>query len=99
MLGDSASDDVQSGATDIERGLTSGQQSWDTDESEWPVSKPVEKLEGKRQAAGEAEYVNDIPLKSGELHAAFVLSNRANCTIASVDASQALVGKGLKTKA
>ena len=82
---------MRSGAADIDRGLSSGQQAFDTDESEWPVSQPIEKLEGKRQAAGEAEYVNDIPPKAGELHGAFVLSNRANCSIASVDPSAALV--------
>ena len=36
-------------------------------------------------------YVNDIPAVPGELFGMFVLSKQANCTLASVDASQALV--------
>ena len=32
----------------------------------FPVSEPVEKLEGKLQTTGEAKYVDDIP-KSGRL--------------------------------
>ena len=33
----------------------------------FPVSEPVEKLEGKLQTTGEAKYVDDIP-KGGCLH-------------------------------
>ena len=63
VLGDSASPAVRSGANDItlERGLTSGKQSFETDETLWPVSQPIEKVEAKWQTSGEAEYVGDIP--------------------------------------
>ena len=47
MLGTSASEEVQSGALNLERGLSSGQQRYDTDESLYPVSEPREKLEGR----------------------------------------------------
>ena len=95
MLGTSASPEVQSGAGSIERGLSSGQQSFDTDESLYPVSDPIEKVEGKWQASGEIKYNGDIPFKQGELHAAFVLSNRANCDLVSIDPAQALAMDGV----
>ena len=91
VLGDDASPMVRSGAINLDRGLSHGQQSYDTDESLWPVSKPIEKVEAKWQTSGEIEYVGDIPTKAGELHSAFVLSNRANCDVVSVNASRAKV--------
>ncbi len=55
------------------------------------MNKPVPKIEGQSQCTGEAEYVADISPAKGELHAAFVLTNIANCDIDVVDASEALV--------
>ena len=95
MLGTSASEEVQSGALNLERGLSSGQQSYDTDESLYPISEPREKLEGKWQAAGEIKYTGDSPIKPGELHAAFVLSNKANCDLVSIDAAVAMAMPGV----
>ena len=91
MLGNTASAAVQSAAADLDRGLSSSSQSWETDESQWPISQPVEKTEAKVQCSGEAVYVNDITASNGEVHAAFVLSGRANCTISAVNADAALV--------
>ena len=90
-MGSSASPEVQSGCKELERGLSSGKQDWVTDESQWPISEPVEKYEAKVQCSGEAKYVNDLPFVNGELHAAYVLSTRGNCSIASVDTSAAMV--------
>ena len=95
MLGDSASEAVRTGAASLERGLTSGAQSFDTDEAQWPVSQPIEKVEAKWQTAGEAEYVGDIPEKKGELHGAFVLSNIANATVVSIDTTRAMAMAGV----
>ena len=95
MLGSSASTEVQSGADYLERGLSSGQQSYDTDESLYPVSEPREKVEGRWQTSGEIQYTGDIPVKAGELHAAFVLSSRANCNLASIDVTEALAMPGV----
>ena len=82
---------MQSGAGELERGLSGGQQSYETDEDLWPVSEPREKVEAKWQTSGEIQYTGDIPLKQGELHGAFVLSSRANCDVISMDPSEALV--------
>ena len=95
MLGSSSSPEVQSGAEDLDRGLSSGQQSFDTDEDLWPVSEPREKVEAKWQTSGEIQYTGDIPVKQGELHAAFVLTTTANCDIVSVDPSEALAMPGV----
>jgi len=95
VLGTSASQEVQSGAANIERGLSSGQQSYDTDESMYPVSQPIEKVEGKWQTSGEIKFTGDAPFKQGELHAAFVLSSRANCDMVSMDATDALAMPGV----
>ena len=94
MLGSTASPGVQSGAAELVRGLTRGEQSYDTDESVWPVSQPRQKVEGVWQTSGEIKYTADLPAKEGELHAAFILTSRANCEIVTVDATDALVSTG-----
>ena len=86
---------MQSGAKYLDRGLSKGQQSFDTDESLYPVSEPREKVEGRWQTSGEIQYTGDIPVKAGELHAAFVLSSKANCDIASIDTSEAMAMPGV----
>ena len=88
---------MRSGANDItrQRGLTSGKQNFETDESLWPDSQPIEKVEAKWQTAGEAEYTGDIPERKDELHAAFVLSSQANATMVRVDSSKALAMPGV----
>ena len=42
---------------------------------------------------GEAQYINDIAPAPGELQAAFVVSTVGNAKIASIDVSQAEVGR------
>ncbi|XP_069693941.1 uncharacterized protein [Periplaneta americana] len=81
---------LQSGGTNLFRPLSSGKQYFNTDKSEWPLNKPIPKLEAIYQTSGEAEYVNDIPSRPGELHAAYVLSNVAQGFISGIDTSEAL---------
>ena len=95
MLGSAAAPELQSGAAYLERGLTSGQQSYDTEPSLYPVSEPIEKVEGRWQTSGEIMYTGDTPVKAGELQAAFVLSSRANCDLASIDVTEALAMPGV----
>lgn len=61
----------------------------------WPVSEPREKVEARWQSSGEIKYTADLPVKEGEMHGAFVLSPRANCTVLSVDPSEALAMPGV----
>jgi len=95
VLGDTASEAVRSGCLDLERGLSTGEQDYTTDESQWPVSKYVNKYEANWQIAGEAEYVNDIPAVAGELNAAFVLTNVACADIVTVNTKEALAMAGV----
>lgn len=95
VLGDSASEAVRSGCLDLDRGLSSGKQDFETDESQWPISKYVEKYEAKWQIAGEADYVADIPAVMGELNAAFVLTTVACADIVSINTDAALAMAGV----
>ena len=95
VLGDAAPQAVRSGADSLERGLSGGQQTYDTDPALYPVSEPREKVEARWQTAGEIKYTPDLPLSAGELHGAFVLSNRANCSVESVDPARALARPGV----
>ncbi|CAK1542979.1 unnamed protein product [Leptosia nina] len=63
-----------SGATEIFRPLSSGKQLYTTDPSMYPVTEPLQKLEALIQSSGEANYVNDLPIRMNDVFAAFVLS-------------------------
>ena len=91
VLGSSADPKLQSAATQIVRGVSSGSQTFETDPTLYPVNKPIPKLEGKVQCTGEAKYINDIPTVPGELHAAFVVAEVGNCNLGTIDPSAALV--------
>ncbi|KAK3736528.1 hypothetical protein QZH41_004418 [Actinostola sp. cb2023] len=96
-LGDRAPPRIQSAGNSIlqERAVSSGIQNYDTRPDIYPVSKPMTKIAAQLQAAGEAEYVNDIPTREGEVYAAFVTSTKANCKIDEIDPSEALAIPGV----
>lgn len=52
ICGDTVKPLYKSGATDIDRGLHSGKQAYDTDQSQWPLYQPVSKLEAYPQTSG-----------------------------------------------
>ena len=81
----------RSGGEILKRGLSSGTQTFDTYEKNWPLTKNIPKIEADAQCTGEAEYVNDIPIVSNELHAAFVTAKNVHGVIINIDASKALV--------
>ncbi|GAB0096983.1 xanthine dehydrogenase [Sergentomyia squamirostris] len=81
---------LKSGATQIDRDLSSGTQTFDTYEKNWPLTQPVKKLEAMIQVSGEAKYMNDFPYRSDDLWAAFVLSTEAKVKIGKIDPSEAL---------
>jgi len=58
ILGNTTDERLRSGAGDIEHGVTSGRQSYDTDKKEWPLNQPVSKLEATIQCSGEGNSVN-----------------------------------------
>ncbi|KAL4223518.1 hypothetical protein ACF0H5_016989 [Mactra antiquata] len=92
VIGDEAGFKYRSGQTQLylDRPISSGQQTYDTNKTMWPVTEPVQKIEANAQACGEAEYVDDIPSQTGQLEAAFVLSTVGNATIESIDSTDAL---------
>lgn len=76
--------------------VSSGQQSYQTDENLWPLNKGIHKVEGQSQCTGELEYVDDIPKIHGELYAAVVQAKQANCQLDQVDPGAALALPGVK---
>ncbi|KFB50602.1 AGAP005638-PA-like protein [Anopheles sinensis] len=86
---------VRSGGSAIHRPLSSGRQSYDTYPSNWPLTQAMPKLEALLQTAGESVYVNDLPSRPDELHAAFVLATVVRQSILAIDASRALALPGV----
>jgi len=70
-------------------------QDYDTNKNEWPINKPIVKLEAIQQTSGEAQYCNDLPPYPKEVFCAFVLTTVASGKIHSIDASKALAMKGV----
>lgn len=77
---------------DVEpRGISMGAQDTATSRDKWPLTKDIPNVDGLRQAAGEVRFVNDLPLQTNELWAAFVPATVINARITNIDASEALV--------
>ncbi|XP_041565468.1 indole-3-acetaldehyde oxidase-like isoform X2 [Drosophila elegans] len=85
----------RSGGLLLERPLSSGSQSFETIKKNYPVTQPVQKLEGLIQCSGEAMYMNDLLTTSNAVHCAFVTAKRVGATIEQIDASAALQCKGV----
>ncbi|XP_068204498.1 xanthine dehydrogenase/oxidase-like isoform X2 [Palaemon carinicauda] len=95
IIGDVASPDVSSGATDLVRPLSSGKQVYDENQEIWPLGQPIPKIEAHIQCSGEAEYAVIAPEVEGELFGMFVTSTQANAKIVSIDPSEALKMPGV----
>lgn len=94
MPADKVKNEYISGSTGLERPVSSGIQTYESDEKSYPLTQPVPKYEGLIQCSGEAEYVNDM--FSGltvdkELWAAFVPATQVHSKIVQIDPSKALV--------
>ncbi|XP_024217422.1 uncharacterized protein [Halyomorpha halys] len=85
----------QSGGVSLERPLSQALQSYETKPRNWPLTKPIHKLEAVLQCSGEALYVNDIPELSNQMYGALVLATQANSTIKRIDPSPALAMDGV----
>ncbi|KDR17215.1 hypothetical protein L798_08320, partial [Zootermopsis nevadensis] len=84
-----------SGGKLLERPISTGKQDFETNESVWPLNKPLPKLEAVAQCSGEAQYVNDIPKMPGEVYAAFSLTTVAQGYIGNINPSRALEMPGV----
>ncbi|XP_034664113.1 xanthine dehydrogenase/oxidase [Drosophila subobscura] len=80
----------RSGGQLLERALSSGSQTFETIKKNYPVTQPVQKLEGLIQCSGEATYMNDLLTTSNAVHCAFVTAKRVGATIEQIDATAAL---------
>ncbi|XP_022211869.2 xanthine dehydrogenase [Drosophila obscura] len=80
----------RSGGQLLERALSSGSQTFETIKQNYPVTQPVQKLEGLMQCSGEASYMNDLLTASNAVHCAFVTAKRVGATIQQIDATAAL---------
>ncbi|XP_035910085.1 xanthine dehydrogenase 1-like [Anopheles stephensi] len=85
----------RSGGTVLERPLSSGQQTFDTYERNWPLTKNIPKIEALAQTSGEAKFTNDLPPQPGELYAAFVIATKPHTRIGTIDATDALKYPGV----
>ncbi|XP_067007430.2 uncharacterized protein [Anabrus simplex] len=84
-----------SGGKILTRPLSSAKQKYQTDHAQWPLNKPVIKMEAYAQTSGEAEYLDDMPTLPGELHASFVLATEGPGTLKSIDPAAALAMEGV----
>ncbi|XP_058460106.1 uncharacterized protein LOC131435872 isoform X2 [Malaya genurostris] len=86
----------KSGATALHRPLSTGQQNFQTIEKNWPLTKNIPKVEGLTQTAGEAKYIEDLPVVPNELYGALVLATHPRAEILNIDPSAALQLPGVE---
>ena len=77
------------------RALSSGVQTFQTDPTTYPVTKPAPKLNAALQTSGEAQYTLDqIPSKN-QLEGAFIVSTIGACRLGKIDTKDALEMPGV----
>lgn len=89
-------EEYRSGGQKLIRYLSSGSQTFDVVEKNFPLTKPVMKLEALAQCSGEAKYSNDLPPLKDEVFCAFVFSTVVGADIQEIDATEALRMPGVK---
>uniref|UniRef100_T1PJV0 Molybdopterin-binding domain of aldehyde dehydrogenase n=1 Tax=Musca domestica TaxID=7370 RepID=T1PJV0_MUSDO len=87
---DKVKPEFRSGGPILKRELSSGIQTFDTQKKFYPVTQPVEKIEGLIQCSGEATYMNDTLTPHNAVHCAFVTATKVGSTIEQIDASEAI---------
>ncbi|KAJ8719483.1 hypothetical protein PYW08_011658 [Mythimna loreyi] len=84
-----------SGGELLKRPVSSGKEDYQTDSSLFPLNQPVDKLEAKIQAGGEARFANDIPPLPKEVFAAFVQSTVHSGEVDTIDVEAVLAIDGV----
>ncbi|XP_041042508.1 xanthine dehydrogenase-like isoform X2 [Carcharodon carcharias] len=74
----------------LERPVSTGKQTYCSKPEEYPLTKPMPKLNAHLQTSGEAQFINDLLPVPNELFAAFVLSTEGNATISTIDITAAM---------
>ncbi|XP_046559709.1 xanthine dehydrogenase-like isoform X1 [Haliotis rubra] len=90
MCGEKAAARFQSGGTNLIRPVSSGTQTYGSRKDEYPLTKPMTKVDATLQTSGRVQYVNDVPPVQNEVFASFVITSVGNADIDSVDTSDAL---------
>jgi xanthine dehydrogenase/oxidase len=86
----------QSGGTVLERPISTGVQDYETNESLYPLTEAVPKIEALAQTSGQAQYIRDMPDMPHQLYGVLILAEAPpNSTIKSIDASRALEIEGI----
>lgn len=86
---------VKSGGDILKRPISSGTQNFTTKEENYPINKPIPRVDGFVQSGGETQYANDLPRQPGELWAAFVVARKANGKLKEINADAALAVPGV----
>ncbi|KAK7486654.1 hypothetical protein BaRGS_00022055, partial [Batillaria attramentaria] len=85
----------QSGASALQRPVSSAVQTYGTRKEEWPLTEPMTKRDATYQTSGVVRFLDDVPLLQGEVYAAFVISDVGNACVDTVDPSAALAMSGV----
>ena len=85
---------LQSAAIPYIRPVSSGQLQYQNYPLEYPLTEFIPKLLSPFQCSGEVQYINDLP-SGNAYHGVLVLTSQGNATIASIDASTALMMPGV----
>lgn len=85
-----------SGGEILERGLSSGTQSFQTQPDRYPLSLAMHRVDGFVQAGGETPFSNDQPKQHRELWIAVVHATKVHATITGFNAEAALVSNKIK---
>ncbi|XP_049819047.1 uncharacterized protein LOC109599933 isoform X2 [Aethina tumida] len=95
---DKLSDRNRSGGTLLQRPLSSGVQDYSSNKKLYPLSEPLVKLEALAQTSGQAEYIEDMPDRPGQLFVQFVKARAPpSSMIKKIDPSAALKLPGVVT--
>eukprot|EP01062_Namystynia_karyoxenos_P051011 TRINITY_DN398_c0_g4_i1.p1 TRINITY_DN398_c0_g4~~TRINITY_DN398_c0_g4_i1.p1 ORF type:complete len:1436 (+),score=507.05 TRINITY_DN398_c0_g4_i1:109-4308(+) len=76
----------------LERTGTSSSQAWTEDPATAPMGKAMPKIDGLKQVTGEAQYVSDIPVPAGCLHAAPVHATKVGSFTINTALAQGMPG-------
>ncbi|XP_039947447.1 xanthine dehydrogenase-like [Bactrocera tryoni] len=87
--------EYRSGADILRRPLSSGTQTFETIEKNYPITQPVQKLDALIQCSGEAFYMDDTLTNSHAVYCAFANATRVGAHIEQIDASEALDMSGV----
>ncbi|KAK9891892.1 hypothetical protein WA026_017378 [Henosepilachna vigintioctopunctata] len=87
---------VRSGGANMARPVSRGIQDYETNESLYPLTRAIPKIEAQAQTSGQAEYIEDIPDLHHQLYGKFILAKAApNSKIIKIDTSKALLLTGV----